>query len=158
MRKLLLCTYLIVLAAVSVGCTSERSFVIRNASDARIAVDYQFAPLPARDGAAPPVFAMHPPETEVNDGPLAWETRWQAFPEGYATVDRANGAVHVVLDPQQALRIAHAFDYKGSESWDFQVRIVKLTITGAAGRIDLEGDAVRRHFIESDGVFLLVYK
>jgi hypothetical protein len=41
------------------------------------------------------------------------------------------------------------------ESRDAQVRIARLITTGTAGRIDLAGDAIRTHLIESDGVFLL---
>ena len=157
MHNRLLIAFLIFVAAAGAGCTSERSFVIKNGSASPIVVAYQFAPLPAKEGSAP-MYAMHPPETESPEGRWNWETRWIAFPEGQATVDRQQGTVRVTLDPAQSLRVAHAFEYAGQESWDFQVRITRLTMTGAGAQLDMAGDQVRLAFVESDGVYVLEYR
>jgi hypothetical protein len=149
---------LISLAVASVGCTSEYSFVVVNSTSAPVTVEYQFAPLPLNDARAAPIFAMHAPDTKSAQGLFDWEPRWHAFPEGQAVVDRQRGTVRVELEPQQSLRVAHAFDYSGQASWDQQVRIAYMELRGVAGRIELAGDEVRRRFIESDGAFVLDYK
>jgi hypothetical protein len=154
----LLIAFLIFVAAAAAGCTTERSFVIKNSSDSPIVVTYQFAPLPAKDGAVLPVYAMHAPETESPDGRWDWETRWVGFPAGQATVDRQQGTVRVTLDAAQSLRVAHAFEYAGKETWESQVRIARLTITGAGTQLDLAGDQVRTGFVEANGVYVLEYK
>jgi hypothetical protein len=146
------------LALASVGCTSEYAYVVVNDTNAPVTVEYGFAPLSTGSPAGEPTYAMHAPDMKSPQGFLDWEPRWQAFPDGQAVMDRQRGTVRIELQPQQSLRVAHVFDYSGKASWDQQVRIAHMALSGVAGRIEVAGDEVRTRFIEIGDAFILQYE
>lgn len=149
---------LLCLAVGSVGCSSEYAYVVVNKTNEPVLVEYGFAPLSTGKPTEEPTYAMHAPDTKSSQGFLEWEPRWQAFPEGQAVMDRRRGTVRVELQPQQSLRVAHVFEYSGKASWDHQVRIAHMALSGVAGRLEVAGDEVRTRFIESGDAFVLEYE
>jgi hypothetical protein len=147
-----------ILLAMASGCGREHSFVIVNRSAAPLVVEYRFAPLPSGPNTANPNYAVRTPETKEEQGLFEWEARWKAFPSDRAAVDRERGTVRVELEPQESLRVAHLFEYAGKPTWDAQARIAALTLDGASGRVELEGDEVHASFVETGGAYVLEFR
>ena len=148
---------IVVAAALSAACSMSNPFVVLNATDALLTVEYRFGVTDRPRETDHPRALPHRPVMKPADAVFDWDVDWQPGSVETTRVDVETASVTVQLPPRMALRVATTSNYSDS-SWRWAVNIEQIKLTGSAGTIVLEGDQVRNHFIETDGIYLLTYR
>lgn len=150
MRRLF--TLLIVLVSASqLGCSVINNFVVINASLDSVEVSYN---LKHWNGLTPST----KPLSQVGQ-----QVAWQELPQARYTIDSTKRNFVLRLNAGEALLVdqcspAHGESSGNCEPSYFQVE--RIAITGAAGKIDLQGEQAHRAFVYENEYrsYTLTYK
>lgn len=146
-----------VVSTLTAGCSYSSTFAVLNETETPLTVEYQVGPYDQQQATQPPRYPIDDPAMKPLDDLYDRNVRWQPPRPDSAMVNAEQGFVTVQVPPRTALRLAEAVNYMDSD-WTHDVNITRIKLTGSSGTIALEGDQVRKHFIETDGVYSLRYK
>jgi hypothetical protein len=144
------------------ACSFSTNFVVVNATDRSIEVQYVIKKPPPPFNQFPPSHALPitPATKEISQ--LQQQTEWRDLSASEYTFDPISRRVVVSLMPNQALRIEKQdlVDGKTDDaSLAAKFSIEEIKITGSYGEIKLQGEQARRMFVaESKQLYSITYK
>jgi hypothetical protein len=140
------------------SCSVSNPFVVINESASDVQVTYVKKPFGEQPAAGMDYFALDAPALQTVSGIRDWSRDWQPLDRERAGYDDATGTFKLTLKPEYGVRVADVTNYFGHDQDDLQVRIGELQLTGKNGTIRLEGEQVRKQFVERKRIYELVYR
>jgi len=152
-RQCLSLFFLLLLLVLS-GCSYRYDFVVINASEGTIAVQYQlkrWTPVsPGKD-----VNVEAPAKVSVEEFQKA-EYNWRELSRDDYLFDKVTGTFIVNVLPGEVLLIDHTSNYLGDES---QFDLARIKITGAKGSLELDGHQAQTQFkLEGETKYIIRYR
>lgn len=150
--KFLLAVALLTSVLLLSSCSLGYEFVVINASDELLVVQYTFKP-DYRDKISAPVKA-NIEELENT------QRRWTPVHFEQFGIDQETGTVTVKLPPREVLRVADITNYPGhnSEHSDLYFHISSLVLSGSRGSVTYNGKQACSQFKEDSTTYKIIYQ
>jgi hypothetical protein len=145
------------LALATASCSFVNTFIVVNASRARLEIRYHVK-VPTHPGAPARLYENAPvtkPRSQLDD-----DREWKPLPSSRYQIDADNRIVVLTLEPDEALfltkcRPANRSTTGDCESEDFEIDEIRLR--GANGEADLTGEQAHKIFVRDKNNYTLTY-
>ena len=153
-RVLIFLTFVFVLLLAA--CSYTTSFVVLNRTEQPVEVRYRIKASPSD-----PLLMVGEPLKTAQAKLRNSDKEWQKLAPGQYVFDREARTITIQLMPHEALLVRRVTNYRGhddsSEAEHYPIE--EISLKGASGAVQLQGDQARRSFIaESDHLYTLTYR